>query len=53
MAIPEAGCDDVHVFSGSVLVVDPSQVGKGRTLTIRKGGQFEVSLGGELIIDPD
>ena len=53
MAIPKSGCDNVHVFNNSILQVDPSQTAEGRTLTIRKGGQFEVSLGAELIIDPD
>ena len=53
MRIPEAGCDNVYVFPETVLVVDPTQIAEGRTLTIRKGGQFEVSLGAELIIDPN
>ena len=51
--IPKSGCDDVHVLGGFVLEVDQTQIAEGRTLTIRKGGQFEVSLGAELIIDPN
>jgi len=53
LKIPEAECDDVHVFGGSVLKVDPTQIAEGRTLTVRNGGQFEVKAAAELNIDPN
>ena len=53
MTIPKSRCDNVHILGGSVLKVDPTQLAKGRTLTVRQGGQFEVKAAAELSIDPD